>query len=209
MSKGHGFGAGNQPRYFWLAGAAALLPATSAQAHTTFPGMGEFASGFLHPLTTPLHLLIWLALGLWLGQQAPLRLRAPAAIFAAAAACGLVLTVVARFGGVSPPVLAALGLFIAVGVASALPVPFWMKLGTCGVAALAVGLDSGVDAGTPGASAVKILFATWVSLILCLVNVTFYVSLLPAVRWVQIGVRVLGSWIVAIALLLLAFALRS
>ena len=35
-------------------------------AHTTFPGLGEYGSGFLHPFTTPAHLLVLLALGLWL-----------------------------------------------------------------------------------------------------------------------------------------------
>ena len=54
----------------------------------------------------------------------------------------------------------------------------------------------------------KILFATWVSLVLFVVNAAFYVSLLPRLQWVQTGIRVAGSWIVAIALLMLAFALR-
>ncbi len=177
-------------------------------AHTTFPGLGEFASGFLHPLTTPAHLLVLLALGLWFGQRAPLRIKEPAAIFATAAACGLVLTTATHVGGVYPPVLTVVGLCIGACVAVGAPMPFAIKLVACSVAALVLGLDSGADAGTPGASAAKVLGATWVSLVLCLVNAAFYVSLLPPVRWVQTGVRVLGSWIVAISFLLLAFALR-
>ena len=84
------------------------------------------------------------------------------------------------------------------------PIPFSVELGACGVAVLLLGLDSGVEAGTPGASAAKILSATWVSLVLCLVNTAFHVALPPTVRPAQIGVRVLESWIVAIAFLLLA-----
>lgn len=187
---------------------ALLLMPSVASAHSTFPGLGEYASGFLHPLTTPPHGLVLLALGLSLGQRAPLRIGEPAALFAVAAAAGLLLTAITHFGGVQPAWLIAVGLCVGVGVAVGAPVPFWVKLGACGVAALLLGLDSGVEAGTPGASVAKILSATWASLVLCLVNAAFYVSLLPPVRWIQIGVRVLGSWIVAIALLMLAFALR-
>ena len=173
-----------------------------------FPGMGEYASGFLHPLTTPPHLLVLLALGLWLGQDVPLRIKQPSLVFGAAALVGLGLTVVGHVGGVSPTILIALGLGLGAFVALAVPLPFWVKLAACGVAALVLGLDSGVDAGTPGAATAKLLASTWISLVLCTVNVAFYVSRLPPVRWVQTGVRVVGSWIVAIALLLLAFALR-
>ncbi len=179
-----------------------------AQAHTTFQGMGEFASGFLHPLTTPPHLLVLLALGLWLGQHAPLRIKEPALVFAGAAAAGLFLTVAGHIGGVYPPVLIVVGLCIGIFVVLGLPMPLWVKLCACGIAALVLTLDSGVDAGVNSAGTVKILAATWVSLVLCVVNFAFYVSLLPSVRWVQTGVRVVGSWIVAIAFLMLAFALR-
>ena len=93
-------------------------------------------------------------------------------------------------------------------MAGAWSLPPWLLLAACAAVALAVGLDSGVDAGTPGAAAAKILLATWASLVLFVVNVALYVSLLPKLRWLQTGTRIAGSWIVAIALLMLAFALR-
>ncbi len=185
-----------------------LLPTAQAHAHTTFPGLGEFASGFLHPLTTPPHLLVLVTLGLWLGQRAPLRLKEPVAAFAGAALVGLALTVAAHVGGINPVVLIVVGLVVGAGVALAVPVRFWVKTIVCGLAALALGLDSGVEGSIGDFARTKILFATWVSLLLCVVNVAFYVSLLPPVRWAQIGVRVAGSWVTAIAFLLLAFALR-
>ncbi len=200
---------GRRLRSFALAGGlCVLLTPAQAQAHTTFPGLGEFASGFLHPLTTPPHLLVLLALGLWLGQSVPLRVKQPALVFGAMAALGLALTVMGRIGGVYPPIQVAVGLCLGAFVALAVPFPCWLKLVACGVTALVLGLDSGVEAGTTGVATGKVLTATWVSLVLCTVNVAFYVSLLPRVRWVQTGVRVVGSWIVAIAFLLLAFALR-
>lgn len=177
-------------------------------AHTTFPGLGEYASGFLHPFTTPAHLLILLALGLWLGQRAPLRVKEPAAAFAAAAAIGLALTTARPGATVNPAVLSVLGLIVGGCIVLALPTPLWVKLIVCAIAALTLGLDSGADAATPPGSAVKTLVANWAALVLCVVNAAFYVSLLPTARPAQIGVRVVGSWIVAVAVLLLAFAWR-
>ena len=185
-----------------------LLPPRPAGAHTAVPGMGEFASGFLHPLLTPPHVLALMAFGLLLGQREPLRLKAPAAVFAGFAAAGLLLSLAGVAAGVYPPVLIALGLCAGGFVVLARPWPPWLLMAVGAAVALAVGLDSGADVGTPAAAAAKILFATWVSLLLFVVNAAFYVSLLPKVQWVQTGIRVAGSWIVAIALLMLAFALR-
>ena len=196
----------------WLStpvvGSAFLLSAARAQAHTSFPGLGEYASGFLHPLTTPLHLLVLLALGIWLGQRTPLRIKYPAAVFAMVAAGGLWLTMIAKVSGVYPPLLIVIGLCVGACVAINVSGPPWLKIAVCGVAALLLGLDSGVEAGSGITSPTKVLTATWASLMLCLINGAFYVSLLPTVRWVQTGLQVVGSWIVAICFLLLAFALR-
>ena len=43
---------------------------------------------------------------------------------------------------------------------------------------------------------------------LCVVNAAFFVSLLPSLPWARTGWRIIASWIVAIALMMLAFALR-
>ncbi len=185
-----------------------LVPAARVDAHTTFQGMGEFASGFLHPLTTPPHLLVLLALGIWLGQHQPLRLQEPAAAFGTGSALGLLVTTTGRLAGVPPPLLIVLGLGVGAAVALDRPVPPPARWLACAIAGLVLGLDSGMDAGTPGVAVAKTLSATWVSLLLCVVNVAFYVSRLPGFQWVRIGLRVAGSWIVAVALLMLAFALR-
>jgi hypothetical protein len=85
--------------------------------------------------------------------------------------------------------------------------PAWLRLLPFAAAALALGCDSSADVG-PGVSVGKVLCGTWVSLSLVLINVAFYVSLRPEKPWARIGLRVLGSWIVAISFLLIAFALR-
>lgn len=177
-------------------------------AHTTFRGLGEFGSGFLHPLTTPVHILVILGVGLMLGQHLPLRLGRALAAFAVFAAIGLLATRFIPVYGLPSPVLIGVGLGASILVVSGWPPSFFVRILVCALAGMALGLDSGVDPGTSKLAAAKILFATWASLALCVVNVAFYVSLLPPHQWIRTGVRVAGSWIVAVALLMLAFALR-
>ncbi len=189
--------------------ALALLAQNGAQAHGASAGMAGFGGGLIHPLITPAHLLLLLALGLWLGQQRPLTLRLPTLAFVPGAAIGLLATT--RFA--IPPawqaVLLCLALVAALLLATSTRLPSWAALPLFAGAGLLLGLDSGVDsADSPTALSIT-LFAIWLSLGLCLVNFAYYTSLLPQRKWVQIGVRVAGSWLAAICLLVLAFALKS
>jgi hydrogenase/urease accessory protein HupE len=67
------------------------FPAT-ANAHTPIKGLEELAAGVLHPLTTPAHLLVLLALRLLVGQQLPLDLKTPFAVFVPGLTGALLLT---------------------------------------------------------------------------------------------------------------------
>ena len=194
-----------------VAGTTALFlgSGTNAQAHTPIQGLGEIANGLLHPLLTPTHVLVLVALGFLLGQQRPLQLARPLAVFAAAAAAGLLVTTTGAITNVLTPVLMLLALPLGALVALALPLPSVVRLVFCAAAALVLGLDSSVETGTLAVPAAKTLLANEASLVLCVVNVAFYVSLLPGIQWVQTGVRIVGSWIVAIALLMMAFALKQ
>lgn len=187
---------------------AVALPA-SAQAHTTVQGMNDFWSGAFHPLLTPLHALLLLGLGVWLGQSVPLRLRWPLLGFVTFSAAGLALTTTGFMAGVHPAVLAGFAFSVGGFVALARPLPEAARGAIFAAAALAIGLDSGVETG--GAmKVVMTLLGTWVGLGVCLLNIAHYVSLAADTgrQWLRIGIRVAGSWIVAITLLILAFALR-
>ena len=106
------------------------------------------------------------------------------------------------------PILITLGLCVGGLVALAAPLPTWVRLAACAAAGLVLGSDSGTDSGIKGLAMAKMLLATWVSLLFCVGDIAFYSSRLPPYQWVQTGIRVVGSWIVAVALLMLAFALR-
>ena len=181
-----------------------------AQAHMTAPGMGDFISGLLHPWMTPTHLIILLALGLWLGQRTPLRLALPLKVFVPVSALALALTTCHWIAVVPPPILVAIAFIAAAVVALDARLPGYAMAVLLTAAALAIGLDSGVETGTPF-TIFKTLLGTWVSLGIGLVNIGYYVSLATErkKKWIDIGVRVAASWIVAISLMMLAFALRK
>jgi hydrogenase/urease accessory protein HupE len=187
---------------------AALLlwaGAGSAEAHDTLR-LGPFAGGILHPLETPAQVLMLAGLGLLLGRAPPFRLGRLLGIFAPAAAIGMLLTLADH--AVPMPVLLTAGLAAGVGVllASGWQSPQLVDDGLLAIAGLALGLDSGF--ANPSALVVaKVLFGNWVSLLIVVGYVAFYVSLVPPVPWVRNGIRILGSWIVAISLLVLVAAL--
>jgi len=187
----------------------AMLAHGDVYAHGAAAGMAGFGGGLIHPLITPPHILLLLALGLWLGQQRPLALRAPALIFVPAAAVGLLMTTYLPPLLAWQPVLMGLALIAALLLATSTRLPTWAALPLIGGAGLALGLDSGVDSSDSTTALAITLLATWIGLSLCLVNFAYYTSLLPQRKWIQIGVRVAGSWLAAICLLGLAFTFRN
>ncbi|EDY20631.1 hypothetical protein CfE428DRAFT_1828 [Chthoniobacter flavus Ellin428] len=176
----------------------------------TVQGMSSFMTGALHPLLTPSHVIILLALGLAVGQHIPLRLGAPLKVFAGCSAIGLALTTTGRIAGVHPGILSGIAFAIGGIVAFGKKLPFAVPAILLGAGALAIGLDSGVEKGAAW-TVFGTLSGTWVGLLVYLVNFAFYTSLAAEKKqqWLQIGIRVAGSWILAISVLMLAFALRK
>ena len=195
-------------RLFGLVFLAVFALAPRAEAHTSVQGMGEFGSGLLHPATTPSHMLVLLALSLWAGQQWFKGLKLPFLTFVTASALGLILTTSRWISGVYPPLLIGVACVIAVLVAMQKSLPPIAAAVCYGIAGVAIGLDSGLESGS-NIAVVKTLAGTWISLMLILFDLAFYVSRGGQKKFIQIGIRVLGSWIIAISLLMLAFSLRK
>jgi len=182
------------------------LPAT-ADAHTAISGVGDFFGGALHPLMTPTHLLVLLALGLLAAQHSSLQLKISLAVFISFSALGLLLTTTGLVKTVYPPVLIGIALVAGVLVVLEKPLPAIANGAIFTLAALALGLDSAVENGSAPVIT-KTLLGTWLGLILAVADMAYYLSLLTRQRWQQIGIRVAGSWISAASLMILAFALR-
>lgn len=183
-----------------------LLWPERAAAHLVQSGFGPFYDGVAHFVLTPEDVLAAIALTLLAGLRGKpatrLALLALPAAWLAGAAAGW-----ATRGETAIPILSA-ALLIALGAAVAwdrLRSP-WFVAGFCLAVGLAQGFFNGaalVGASTGGLALAGIVFAVFVVVTLLGGQV---VTLEKA--WMRVAVRVAGSWIGAIGMLLLGWALR-
>jgi hydrogenase/urease accessory protein HupE len=156
-------------------------------------------AGLLHPLTLPAHVLALVALALLIGAQ---RAWLSLAAFALGLAGGL--AAIALGTGETPALDILLAATALAGglVALAQPLP---AAGTAGIAAIAgatLGLDSPPEAISI-AAATAMLIGTGIGACLALILIAIFANLL-AREWQRIGLRIIGSWMAASAILVLA-----
>ena len=165
-------------------------------------GLGGFYGGLLHPVLTPSHGLALLGLGLLIGQQPAGRRVLPQLLFAAALAASLLALALAV--GETPAGSVLLG---GVALSGALvAAAFRLPLLVLGPLAAAMGAAIGLDSPPEVISiqeAVAMLIGTGLGASIALGLVVAGAARLVR-GWQQIGVRVLGSWTAASALLAIA-----
>jgi urease accessory protein len=162
-----------------------------------------FVDGLLNPLTTPAHAMTLLALALLMARQ-PQRF-VVLLIFALALATGFLAIVLAVETTPARTVLLAVAAALGVMVAAAwVPKPLAWLLAAIAGAALA--LDSPPQAVTIS-EAYATLGGTAVGACAMLVVIAAIADHANA-DWQHLGLRVLGSWIAASAILVLAVQLR-
>jgi len=193
-------------RAIGAAAALSLLPATS-HAHLVNSGLGPFYDGVSHFALTPEDLLPALALALLAGQRGSRAGRL--ALFALPTAwllgglLGLVFPTIESVTALTTVSFLALGGLVA---AEARLQPEWVT-----ALAVVVGLPHGYLNGAAMTQA-KLGALGVVGIVSTLfVVVALAAAMVVAVRvpWGRIAVRVAGSWIVAIGLLLLGWSLRA
>lgn len=183
------------------AAGALLLGNAAAEAHGASAALGGFGGGFIHPLLEPAHLLSVITVALLLGQPGLRRSRDALFALAAGLLLGLVLAALGRGGDADAAllVLAAIaGVLVAIG--HSWPPPL---LGAIAAAAGAgIGLGSAPDGGTPVQRTLA-LAGAFVGACLWIGDGALLVGLLQR-PWGRLLVRVVGSWMAAVALLVLA-----
>jgi len=181
-------------------GMAFLLTPQLAFAHLVSTRFGEFYSGLLHPLTTLVHLVPWIAFGLVAGSQSLPLARKALLIFPLSVFIG-VLT-----GSLLPSMefVSVINIltFIA-GLAAALAIKFDTRLF---VALLTVfGLSHGIANGLSGLSGKYTLLYSFGVCVSAYVLITIITAishlLIERQHWGHVAVRALGSWIVAVGLM--------
>jgi urease accessory protein len=192
---------------FWLTLAITLIVAPSAQAHLMNTGFGPFYDGLTHLFVTPEDLLPVIALGLLAGLRGPRFGRAvlfalPVAWLVGSAA-GLLLAPQVTLPVAETIVTIALGALLAADC----PLP----IAAVGGLAILLGLLHGSLNGSelPKTNASGQISAVGVAAALFVV-VSLLAGQAASVRvpWVRVAVRVTGSWIAAIGLLLLGWSLH-
>ncbi len=188
---------------------ARLVPEASAHSLAD-GGRGVFLGALLHPLTALDHGFALIAVGLLAGQQGWPDARAiiTAVVLGLALGAGppLVLGVTA---GAPPWVTSVnLGSLLVLGVlvAAARRLPLALLAAVAGLVGFSHGLENGLDLAAHGAPARAMVGVTSAGLVTA--PVAAVVTTLRA-GWARIAVRVVGSWIAAIGLMMLGVQLRG
>jgi len=186
-----------------------LSAATSAHAHSAAKGIGDFYAGALHPLTSLEHVLPFLAFGILAGQQGQ-KAEPVLGVFCLALLVGACLQLIVP--GI--PYLAVVNISSSivfggmVALSKPLPVSLFYAV------AVFFGLTHGYANGEGMAEGSKpYLFIPGVALAGLIVTaygliVTDWLLRRKA-GWIHIALRVAGSWIAAVGILVLAVVGRT
>jgi len=179
----------------------------SAQAHLVNSGLGPFYNGMLHLLLSPGDLLAVLAVGLLAGQSGKASARwvtiALPLAWGGVALAGLALGTAAGPGSVQVALLILLGVLVAAGVQ--LSPSVMASLGA--LTGLVHGLENAGAFVASDSGLVAVAGAAAAVLVLTLLIAALAVSLRAA--WTRIALRVGGSWIAAIGMLMLGWLLQG
>jgi len=177
---------------------AVMLLSSAAFAHP-MKGVGDFYAGMLHPVTTIETVLPLLALSLLAGQQPRETAIKILAAFPAALCLGTLLilgrSVPASVTAIDLVITVILGLLVAL----ARPLPNWLPVAISVLLGLAVGWANAAEI-TPQISPVR--FVAGLSVVGLLLT-AYGIGLVRSLKfdWSQIAVRVVGSWLAAVGIL--------
>ncbi|MBK8534392.1 MAG: HupE/UreJ family protein [Candidatus Competibacteraceae bacterium] len=186
------------------------LSANVAHAHVASAQAGAFYAGLLHPLTAPEHVLPMVALGLLAGQQGLNQGQGVLLVFPAAMALGASLALLhpalewvsllnigsaALFGGLVAAAWRAPAVLL-----YALALLFGMSHGYANGAAITPNLS-------PAVFIVGLVTAALLVLGYSMAGTAYLLRLQPA--WLPIAVRVAGSWIAAVGILVFGMMVRG
>ncbi|KAF0811990.1 hypothetical protein IGB42_03532 [Andreprevotia sp. IGB-42] len=194
-----------------LAIAAVLLGSSSSCfAHAALQGAGDFYAGALHPLTSPEHMLPLLLTGLLAGQNGHKRMSFTLLLLPLALAAGAVMALL--LPGLPGAFLVAMVLSVLLGalLAWARPLPIAVTAPLVLLCGVVVGYANGsaISADIHPAIFIAGLMAAGLLLQAYGMALISWLLTLPW-GWVGIAVRVLGSWSIAIGLLVLTLSHRA
>lgn len=200
-------------RYCGLVAALLLVPA-AARAHDLSDRYGAYLGAALHPLTAFDHLLAFLAVGLLAGQQQAPAVWRVAAAFIAGLLIGVGLSTALPLSPEAVRLINGFNLvsFMVLGglVAAAPRLPPRFAAALAALFGASHGLENGLD--LLGKLSLPSVLGLLTAGLLAVAPIAALVCILRArlrAAWPVIAVRVLGSWIAAIGLIVLGLRFRS
>ena len=182
-----------------------ILP-SAALAHSPVEGMDHVFSGLLHPLLVPAHLLALLACGLYFGQQQVNRYQRVLLAYVLAVIAGL-----AAAWFIVMPALESLLLVMTTLTGLLVVANITLHRWGYTVLAVATGLTLGLDSSQTELAGVQKtvwMLGAGIGLTLFMFYVMGLADQFRQKAWQQIGIRVLGSWLTASAMLVLVLQLQ-
>jgi len=185
----------------------AIVAARPAHAHLMTTGLGSFYDGLTHLLVSPEYLLPMIALALLAGLHGPRFGRAVLFALPAAWLAGSVVGLLVAPHVTMPAATAAVTIVVGGMVAAGRPLPLALVTGFAIVVGVLAGGLNGIELVTTGASPL----AAAGSAAALFVVVSLVTGQVASVRaaWARIAVQVAGSWIAAIGLFMLGWAVRG
>jgi urease accessory protein len=185
--------------------AAALIP-QPLRAHTVIPGVSGFEGGLLHPLLVPAHAMSIIALALLLASRPAGERHAAFATFLAALAGAVALVVLAFQTDRAEIALLACAAAAGLLVAGRITLPLLPVIALTAIVAFALQFDS-----VPATISISETLLTLAGAALAAFAELALIGVVAArarLFWQILAIRILGSWIAAMALLILALKLR-
>lgn len=183
-----------------------LLSAQSpALAHVSAGGIIDSYSGLLHPFTEPLHIITILGLGFMLSQQGKAMPPIGWITYCSAALCGLIISSVGFTTAINM-LLYPLSMLLGILVAARPTLPRLVCILLSIITGVALGMDS-ITETTGLGKVIVTIFSTTTGLGIALLMVIGWGDYFTR-DWQKIGIRVIGSWIAASALLVFTLSLK-
>jgi hydrogenase/urease accessory protein HupE len=176
-------------------------------AHSPIEGIDSFYSGLLHPVFVPAHLLLVIALGLFIGQRRVKDNQSAVLAFLVAVAAGLIAAWFSVGTNIEVFILSTAA-FIGILIVASFAVNPYLCALIAALAGFLLGADSAQET-LSGQDKFVTLFGSGLGLYLLLLYPMAAADVFHKKSWQRIGVRVVGSWIAASSLLVLALSYSS
>jgi len=190
-------------RIFWVSLGIPQL----GLAHSPIEGIDNFYNGLLHPVVVPAHLLLLIALGLFIGQRGVKDNQSAVLVFLVAVAVGLAASWFSVGHDIEVLILSGAA-FIGILIVASFAVNRFLCALIAAFAGLLLGTDSTQDALTDKEKLVSLL-GSGLGLYLLLLYPMALADVFNKKPWQKIGVRIIGSWIAASSVLVLALSYSS